>query len=207
MPLGEVPVGARLVAADAGCQAKHLEAMNSAYVCLMEKHLVEIKAHSSRIDEQRSLLQAKHADFRGRDHQVDHYFKVPEGRLKLRHGNIEHSLIFYQRSNQAGPKDSSVALTRLPDEAAAVSLASTLDRALGTWVKVDKYREIYFIGNVKIHLDEVVGLGQFIEIEAIGSSVEDRDDLLAQCQEFMDYLGVKEEELVENSYSDLLGGE
>lgn len=170
----------------------------------MEKHLVEIKARSSRIDEQRSLLQARQADFRGRDHQVDHYFNVPEGRLKLRHGTIEQSLIFYQRSNQAGPKDSSVALTRLPGEAAAESLAATLHRALGTWVKVDKYREIYFIDNVKIHLDEVVGLGQFIEIEAIGNSANEREKLLAQCQEFMAYLGVKEEELVENSYSDLL---
>jgi len=171
----------------------------------MEKHLVEIKARSSRIDEQRRLLQARKADFRGKDHQVDHYFNVPEGRLKLRHGNIEQSLIFYQRSNQAGPKDSSVALTRLADEAAAESLAATLDRALGTWVKVDKYREIYFVDNVKIHLDEVVGLGQFIEIEAIGNAAEEREELLEQCQEFMAYLGVSSEELVENSYSDLLG--
>ncbi len=170
----------------------------------MEKHLVEIKARSSRIDEQRSLLQAKHADFRGRDHQVDHYFFVPEGRLKLRHGNIEQSLIFYQRNNQAGPKDSSVALTRLADEATAEQLAATLDRALGTWVKVDKYREIYFVDNVKIHLDEVVGLGQFIEIEAIGNTPAEREQLLEQCQAFMRYLGVQEEELVENSYSDLL---
>ncbi|MEM6770196.1 MAG: class IV adenylate cyclase [Bacteroidota bacterium] len=170
----------------------------------MDKHLVEIKARTTRMDEQRRLLQAKNADYLGRDHQVDHYFHVPDGRLKLRHGNIEQSLIFYQRNNQAGPKDSSVALTRLADEAAAESLAATLHQALGTWVKVDKYREIYFIGNVKIHLDEVVGLGQFIEIEAIGNAPEERDHLLAQCQEFMAYLGVQEAELVENSYSDLL---
>lgn len=170
----------------------------------MEKHLVEIKARSTRIDEQRALLQAKHADFKGTDHQVDHYFNVPEGRLKLRHGTIEQSLIFYRRSNQAGPKDSSVALTRLRGEATAEDLAATLHRALGTWVKVDKYREIYFVGNVKVHLDEVVGLGQFIEIEAIGNAAEERKELLAQCREFMAYLGVKEEELVENSYSDLL---
>lgn len=170
----------------------------------MKKHLVEIKARTSRTDQQRALLLERDADFRGTDHQVDHYFRVPEGRLKLRHGSIEQSLIFYQRSNQAGPKDSSVALTRLDGEERAQSLAATLNQALGTWVKVDKQREIYFIDNVKIHLDTVKGLGTFIEIEAIGNSPAQRDPLLAQCREYMEYLGVTDEELVENSYSDLL---
>ncbi len=170
----------------------------------MQKHLVEIKARTSRSAEQRQLLLDRGADFRGTDRQVDHYFHVPAGRLKLRHGNIEQSLIFYQRANQAGPKDSAVSLTVLPDEAVAQSLAATLDRALGTWVCVDKRREIFFIGNVKFHLDEVLGLGHFLEIEAIGESAAERDALLAQCEAYMDYLGVLPEELVERSYSDLL---
>lgn len=170
----------------------------------MKKHLVEIKARTSRADEQRSLLQARNADFRGVDHQVDHYFRVPEGRLKLRHGNIEQSLIFYRRNNQAGPKDSSVALTRLNGEEEAQSLAATLNQALGTWVVVDKQREIYFIDNIKFHLDVVAGLGEFLEIEAIGQSADEREGLLAQCREYMQYLGVQQEELVDRSYSDLL---
>lgn len=170
----------------------------------MKKHLVEIKARTTRTEEQRRILLEKGADFRGTDHQVDHYFRVPEGRLKLRHGSIEQSLIFYKRGNQAGPKDSSVALTRLTGEAEAESLAATLDRALGTWVKVDKQREIYFIKNVKFHLDTVVGLGTFLEIEAIGDSADQRTELLVQCEEWMATLGVQKEELVENSYSDLL---
>lgn len=170
----------------------------------MNKHLVEIKARTTRTEEQRSLLLARKAESRGTDHQVDHYFNVPDGRLKLRHGSIEQSLIFYQRGNQAGPKDSSVALTILDGEATATTLADTLNAALGTWVKVDKQREIYFIGNVKFHLDTVKGLGQFIEIEAIGESAGEREALLAQCREYIAYLGVREDELVENSYSDLL---
>lgn len=170
----------------------------------MKKHLVEIKARTTRTEEQRQILLEHGADFRGTDHQIDHYFRVPEGRLKLRHGSIEQSLIFYKRGNQAGPKDSSVALTRLAGEAEAESLAATLDRALGTWVKVDKQREIYFIKNVKFHLDTVVGLGNFLEIEAIGDSADQRTELLAQCEEWMATLGVQPEELVENSYSDLL---
>lgn len=172
----------------------------------MKKHLVEIKARTTRTEEQRNLLLAKGANFKGTDHQIDHYFNVPEGRLKLRSGNIEHSLIFYQRGNQAGPKDSSVALTKIDSQALADSFAATLNQALGTWVKVDKQREIYFIDNVKFHLDEVAGLGAFIEIEAIGDSAAEREALLDQCQSYMDYLGVLEEELIENSYSDLLAG-
>jgi len=172
----------------------------------MKKHLVEIKARTTRTDEQRKLLLAGGAEFKGTDHQVDHYFNVPTGRLKLRSGSIEHSLIFYRRSNQAGPKDSSVGLTKVATRALADSLAATLDQALGTWVKVDKQREIYFIDNVKFHLDEVAGLGTFIEIEAIGDSAAEREELLRQCRFYIDYLGVREEELVENSYSDLLRG-
>ncbi|WP_020566735.1 class IV adenylate cyclase [Neolewinella persica] len=171
----------------------------------MQKHLVEIKARSTRTAEQRALLLARGADFKGTDHQIDHYFNVPEGRLKLRSGNIEHSLIFYQRSNQAGPKDSSVAFTKIESQELADSVAVTLGQALGTWIKVDKQREIYFIDNVKFHLDEVLGFGSFIEIEAIGNSADQREELLQQCQEYMAYLGVREDELVENSYSDMLG--
>ena len=170
----------------------------------MQKHLVEIKARTTRTAEQRALLLAKGAESKGMDHQIDHYFNVPEGRLKLRSGNIEHSLIFYRRSNQAGPKDSSVALTKIGTQELADSFASTLGKALGTWVKVDKQREIYFIDNVKFHLDEVIGLGSFIEIEAIGDSADQREELLRQCQEYIAYLGIREDELVENSYSDLL---
>jgi len=170
----------------------------------MQKHLVEIKARSSRTMIQRKILLAHGAEFKGTDHQVDHYFNVPEGRLKLRSGSIEHSLIFYKRNNQAGPKDSSVALTKIETQALADSFAHTLDAALGTWVKVDKQREIYFIDNVKFHLDEVIGLGSFIEIEAIGDSPDQRAELLAQCQQYMKLLEVAPVELVENSYSDLL---
>lgn len=170
----------------------------------MQKHLVEIKARTTRTEEIRQLLQAKNANFRGTDHQIDHYFNVSEGRLKLRHGTIEQSLIFYRRPDQAGPKDSAVALSILPDEATAISLAATLDAALGTWATVDKQREIYSIDNVKFHLDTVVGLGTFVEIEAVGNAPENHARLLEQCQTYVAYLGIAETDLIDASYSDLL---
>lgn len=172
----------------------------------MQKHLVEIKARSNRHAEQRELLLAQNAEFRGLDHQIDHYFNAPTGRLKLRSGTIEHSLIAYARADQTGPKDSRVTLTKLPSRVIADQLAATLDAALGTWVVVDKQREIYFIGNVKFHLDAVAGLGTFVEIEAIGETDAEREELLAKCRHYMTYLGVEAEQLEARSYSDLLGG-
>lgn len=169
----------------------------------MQKLLVEIKARCADIAAARAYLTAANADFRGTDHQIDTYYTVPSGRLKLREGNIEKSLIFYQRNNQAGPKDSHVSLCRFTELPEALN--SVLQAALGTMQVVDKRREIYFIGNVKFHLDEVEQLGTFLEIEAIGEPGIDRqEDLLAQCQHYLTELRVAETDLIANSYSDLL---
>ncbi|MEM9991067.1 MAG: adenylate cyclase, partial [Bacteroidota bacterium] len=71
---------------------------------------IEIKARCQKPEQVRAILEAQQADFRGVDHQIDTYFHAKEGRLKLREGNIENSLIFYQRNNQSGPKQSDVIL-------------------------------------------------------------------------------------------------
>jgi len=70
---------------------------------------------------------------------------------------------------------------------------------------VEKKREIYFIDNIKFHIDTVAGLGEFIEIEAIdedGSIGKER--LQDQCESYLKRFGVSEEDLIANSYSDLL---
>lgn len=145
------------------------------------------------------------ARFVGTDHQIDTYFHLPEGkgRLKLREGNIEHSLIHYQRSDLAGPKRSEVTLYHPQADPA---LKAVLSASLGVITVVDKLRQIFFIENVKFHLDEVVGLGTFVEIEAIdldGSIGEKR--LRGQCEHYLGLFEIKKEALVEVSYSDLLG--
>ncbi len=170
----------------------------------MEKHLVEIKARSTTHAKQRRALLDAGARFHGTDHQLDYYFRVPEGRLKLRRGTIERSLIFYARADQAGPKDSSVSLTLLGSDAEAADLAATLGRALGTWVTVDKHRDIYFIDNVKFHLDTVAGLGTFTEIEAIGDTPAEHDRLRQLVVTYQDVLQIRQQDLITHSYSDLL---
>lgn len=163
---------------------------------------IEIKArckHPARI---RKILKEHDASFKGTDHQTDTYFEVPEGRMKLRQGTIEQNLIFYRRPDSKTPKASDINLmpAEHPNE-----LHALLDNALGTEVVVEKQREIYFIDNVKFHIDKVEKLGNFIEVEAIdedGSIGEDK--LREQCQYYLDLFDITEEQLVAESYSDML---
>ena len=163
---------------------------------------IEIKAYCDQPDHIRTILINHNADYKGTDHQIDTYFDVPEGRLKLRQGTIENNLIFYKRDNQSGPKSSNIEL--VPAEHPK-KLHALLDNALGTKVVVDKQREIYFIENVKFHIDEVKGLGNFVEIEAIdkNSSIE-KEKLREQCQKYLELLGISTDQLIPHSYSDML---
>lgn len=166
------------------------------------KHInIEIKARCSRLDEIRTILQSGNAEFKGTDHQIDSYFNVNNGRLKLREGNIENALIHYNRDNKAEAKESDVLLYKNKN---SELLKELLTRALGVLVKVDKKREIYFIGNVKFHLDKVIGLGEFVEIEAIGDENADKADLMKQCKFYLNLFNIADKDLVKYSYSDML---
>ena len=163
---------------------------------------VEIKARTADPDAIEAHLEARGARFVGRDRQVDTYFRCAAGRLKLREGAIENALIYYRRPDAAGPKRSDIELARVAPDAA---LREVLEAALGVETVVDKSRAIYFAGNVKLHVDRVRGLGDFVEIEAIdedGSLGEAR--LREQCEAFMRELGIEPADLVARSYSDLV---
>lgn len=163
---------------------------------------VEIKAHCANHEKIRKILNSKGADFKGTDHQIDTYFKVSAGRLKLREGNIENHLIFYERENKEGPKESKVTLfDNTPDS----SLKEILTKSLGIFIVVDKNREIYFIENVKFHIDTVVNLGTFMEIEAIDKDgTIGKDKLQEQCQFYLDLFGITKNDLLSKSYSDMI---
>lgn len=163
---------------------------------------IEIKARCAQQDKIRKLLQERGADFRGTDHQIDTYFEVPNGRLKLRQGTIEKNLIHYLRPDQAGPKASEVHLYATPKDE---ELKALLKAALSVKVVVDKQREIYFIDNVKFHLDQVAQLGTFVEIEAIDSDGSiGRERLKEQCDHYLQLFGIQATDLLDNSYSDML---
>lgn len=163
---------------------------------------VEIKARCADHERVRTALTRHGARCVGTDHQIDTYFPAKTGRLKLREGNIENSLIHYRRPDQDGPKRSEVTLARVPADA---GLGAVLRAGLEPLVTVDKTREIWFAGNVKLHLDQVEGLGKFVEIEAIdtdGSVGEER--LTEQCREFMTLFAIDSGDLIDRSYSDMI---
>ncbi len=163
---------------------------------------VEIKARCKTQAKIIEILSQNHAEFKGTDHQIDTYFKVPHGRLKLREGSIENYLIFYERSNQEGPKQSKVVLFKNEPDS---SLKEILTRSLDTLVIVDKEREIYFIENVKFHIDRVKDLGTFMEIEARDpKGTIGEEELLAQVEKYRSLFEITDSDLVSLSYSDLL---
>lgn len=164
---------------------------------------VEIKARYEEYVFAREVLSSLNATSGGTDHQIDTYFNVSDGRLKLRQGNVENALISYKRPNIIGPKESDYRLFRMTGK--EPTLKDALTHALGVKVEVDKLREIYFVGNVKIHLDTVLGLGTFIEIEARDETdTVPVDELQQQCNEFIAHFKIKEENFIHESYSDMM---
>lgn len=163
---------------------------------------IEFKASTDRLVALEALLQEHGPVFIGEDHQVDTYFYVQKGRLKLREGNIENALIHYEREDFAGAKSSRVLLYQHQSDRI---LKEILIKTLGIKVVVDKLRKIYFINNVKFHFDTVMDLGTFIEVEAIDKDGSiGKEKLQAQCDEYAALLGIKAEDFCPLSYSDMI---
>lgn len=165
--------------------------------------LIEIKARCSNPSKVRHLLlQQPNIQFIGIDSQVDTYFKIPSGRLKLREGNIENSLIYYDRENKKDAKKSDVTLYKSTEIA---SLKAVLVAALPILIVVEKKREIYFIDHIKFHIDTLTSLGSFLEIEVIDANdAMDISEMRQQCERYMKLLDIQKEDLMEHSYSEML---
>jgi adenylate cyclase, class 2 len=163
---------------------------------------VEIKASCNDLEKIRQVLNRLNARSVGTDLQTDTYFNVNAGRLKLREGNIENNLIFYDRENKPGPKNSSFQLLKISDPD---SLKTMLTNSMGIKMVVNKKREIYFIDNVKIHLDMLEELGSFVEIEASNLYADlTNEQLMEQCNFYIKEFGIIDADLIQDSYSDMM---
>ena len=162
----------------------------------------EFKARTKKLTELEEKLLTLNPKFIGEDRQIDTYFNVSNGRLKLREGNIENSLIHYERENTADVKSSKILLYQhAPDQ----TLKDILVKTLGVKVVVDKLRKIYFIENVKFHFDNLADLGTFVEVEAIDKDGSiGIEKLQAQCRKYAEFFGIKDGDYVSESYSDLI---
>jgi adenylate cyclase class 2 len=123
---------------------------------------IEIKARDADPARTLELALGLGATDKGVISQRDTYFARARGRLKLREQEPgEDELIEYRRADETGARTSSY--RRVPVGAPA-ELREALDAALGTLVVVAKRRRLLLLDNVRIHLDEVEGLGSFMEL-------------------------------------------
>jgi predicted adenylyl cyclase CyaB len=134
--------------------------------------------------------------------QEDTFFHIAKGRLKLRQLAPDHAqLVYYERTDDSGPKRSNYSIfeTRDPD-----SLKSTLSLALGVRGVVRKTRTLYLVGQTRIHLDEVEGLGEFMELEVVLRPGQPDAEGQAIARDLMGRLGVVDNDLLDCAYMDLL---
>ncbi|RUT77952.1 class IV adenylate cyclase [Ancylomarina longa] len=163
---------------------------------------IEIKAKCNNLKKIREILLANNAVNLGIDHQVDTYFISSKGRLKLREGNFENNLIHYFREDHKGLKESKYQLYKTDKES---NLKQILEQSMGVSCIVDKQREIFRIGNVKFQLDQVMNLGNFVEIEANDENgLYSKEQLQEQCNYFIKLLEINMKDIISESYSDLL---
>ena len=136
--------------------------------------------------------------------QVDSFFDSQKGRLKLREfSDGKAELLYYERPDLLGPKTS--VYTRIEVDSAA-ELKGLLVASNGLLGVVAKQRELFFIGKTRIHLDQVEGLGTFLELEVVLDESENSAAGMAVAEELMRRLKVLPEQLISNSYFDLLDG-
>ena len=147
---------------------------------IMARHVTPLEGHDVEVGCATSRLKARLADLRGgptrwpqpsppsgwaTQHQIDTYFHCRHGRLKLRQiDGLRAELVWYARPDEEGPKPSDYQLVPLQNPE---TLKAALAAALGVRAVVEKRREIFLYHSVRIHLDDVVGLGHFIEFEAV----------------------------------------
>jgi predicted adenylyl cyclase CyaB len=167
---------------------------------------VELKARDPAPE--RSLAaceQLDGADDHGTLWQRDTYFHVPGGRLKLREEEPGDGplLIQYRRPDADDARVSRYRLVRVDD--AAVCRAA-LDAALGTRLVVEKRRRLFVWQEVRIHLDEVVDLGSFVEFEAVAPPTSDLSRERERVAALRELLAVADDDLVAVGYADLLAG-
>lgn len=134
--------------------------------------------------------------------QEDTFFNAPQGRLKLRVlPGDRGQLIYYTRPDQEGPKRSDYHLFHTSDPS---ELKRVLELAYGIRGVIRKTRYLYLVGQTRIHLDDVEGLGQFVELEVVMGEGDSDAEGQAIAQELMTRLGVEKSDLLEGAYMDLM---
>jgi predicted adenylyl cyclase CyaB len=142
------------------------------------------------------------ADRSERLRQHDTFFNCANGRLKLRRQRgKDNYLVFYRRTVIKGPKASDYTLVPVSNPA---KTARRLTRLLGATKSVTKCRLVCHIGRTRVHLDEVKGLGRFIELEVVLHPGESPAAGKREAASLMRKLGIMKADLLKGSYADML---
>ena len=172
----------------------------------LNQKMVELKARVRDHDIIRNKLSRIGAEYIGTFHQIDQYFQVPEGRLKLREikENDTIELIYYIRENILGPKLDEAFILKIQDYE---DLKNILVRILKVSNVIEKVREIYHFQGTQIHLDTVKNLGKFIEFERKSENdsriIEKNRKIL---ERLLEKIKIPSENLEAKSYNDLVNG-
>ena len=163
---------------------------------------VEIKAVVSDLPSLRGRVEGM-SDTRGKEiYQEDTFFSVPRGRLKLRVLSPDRGeLIYYERIDSEGPKPSHYLISRTSEPDALRALLTKGLEAIGT---VRKRRTLYMIGDTRVHLDEVEGLGAYVELEVVLSDDGSPEEGERIARGLMRALGIDPSSLVSGAYIDLI---
>jgi adenylate cyclase, class 2 len=177
---------------------------------------IELKARLPNLSTARQIALRLATAKLGIEQQTDTYFHCPAGRMKLR--EIERmdsegdstlpprriaQLIWYERADQIDSKESIYQIVEIDDSARIQQLKAEM----GIRGIVAKRREIFLYENVRIHLDDVEGLGTFIEFEAVLGDGVDAATGQTQVATLQKAFGISAEDLLPRSYSDMLLGE
>jgi adenylate cyclase class 2 len=163
---------------------------------------IEIKASCLSLDRARDIAADLGARRAATVTQIDTYFVVAAGRLKLREQDPgQDELIFYTRPDQTTAKLSRYETAFVEDTSAMLSL---LTEALGVHARVRKRRELWRLDNVRIHLDEVEALGTYLEFEVMVIAGHSEADCRRRADALIQAFAIEAADLISSSYADLL---
>jgi predicted adenylyl cyclase CyaB len=162
---------------------------------------VEIKANLYDRQRVEELLGGTEAFSSGTFEQHDTFFAVNSGRLKLRMLPDTSELIYYERPDETGPKLSDYRICNVSEPEVFREMLSS---ALGIVGEVRKKRTLYLLGQTRVHIDQVEGLGDFIELEVVLELDQSDEDGREIAENLIDLLGINDDDLIDCAYIDLL---
>ena len=162
---------------------------------------IEIKARITDYDNVKILVEELCSSPLLTELQEDTFFNTHKGRLKLRENADKSALIYYDRKDSFEPSQSNIAIsfTEYPD-----TLKTVLTKSNGIRGIVKKKRILYKIGQTRIHLDDVEGLGKFLELEVVLMSDQSTKDGETIAYNLIDKIGIEKTDLVDVAYIDLI---